>query len=81
MRQDTKLLLIVLAGVVLVLIASPIGAVGIGIIAVLAWLWRRLEDYMLRRHERKLAALDAAFDKEMRPEIPVEESILAKPPD
>jgi hypothetical protein len=76
MRQEDKWLLIVLAGVVLVLFASPIGAVAVGIMAILAWLWARLDRYVMERRERKLAEEERDLE---RTAIPVGESILADP--
>jgi len=71
---------VIAGGIYLLTHGTVIGAVGLSIVVGLAWLWRRLDDYMLQRHERQRAEHEAEADREAGPLIDVHESSLAIPP-
>jgi hypothetical protein len=75
MKRSHYVLLAIVAGIGLI-IFNPIGAFGLAVMALPVWLWKVMDDYMTRRHERKIAEMDA---EEERTAIPVGQSILADP--
>jgi hypothetical protein len=80
MKRSHYVLLALVAGIGLI-IFNPIGAFGLAVMAIPFWLWRIADNYMTRRHERKIAERIAEEEREAGPEIPVEQSILAQLPD
>src|SRR6266404_3944349 len=78
--RSHRVLLDFIAGIGVTLY-SPVGVFSLGIVLVPVWGWIALDGYMTRRHERKIAEMIAEEERALGPGIPVEESILALPPE